>query len=95
MGPLFAKVGGDLGVPFHVVIAFLFALVILGPTQRRRLFGLVSRAEFNFCALRAEMVKKAFEAVVSGSRVDSGRLISAPAVRYPIAIPANLIDLLD
>src|SRR5262249_42188193 len=48
-----------------------------------------------FWYLSAEMVKKAVEAVVSRGRVDRGRLLRAPAVRYPVAIPANLIDLLD
>ena len=41
------------------------------------------------------MVKKAFEAVVSRGRIDSGRLLRAPAVRYPIPIPADLIDFFD
>jgi hypothetical protein len=41
------------------------------------------------------MVNEASEAIICRSRVDSFRLIRAPAVRYPVAIPANLIDLLD
>src|SRR5438445_12411151 len=48
-----------------------------------------------YCGLYDEMVKKTFQAFVSRCRIDRGRLLSAPAMSYPVAIPANLIDLLD
>lgn len=41
------------------------------------------------------MLKKSLETIVSSRRIDNGRLLGAATVCYPIAIPANLIDLLD
>src|SRR5262245_58160682 len=59
------------------------------PATVGRYLGLAS------CGLCAEMVKKALKAVVSCRRINGGRLLSAPTVCDPIAIPANLIDFLD